>query len=155
MKRNSIFKVLPFLVFSMLGVFSSCNNNLNGGEVGNQTETEKTELGRALLKGFEENENKDFFVVVDQSDNEYLVFTEDEYYAAHAFSILVSKEKTRAGDPDANEGWIKEGEGKNNIDALKIAHRIAKKVGKDQNFEIHVERDKDKGTYTVWYRIIE
>ena len=86
-------------------------------------------------------------------DGEFNVLSEDEYMLSSSIADFLCSEKGPQKAPKG-KGWKNGGTYKNRIDgAMKAVKKIQSKIGSDQDFELHVERNGD-GTFTIWWRIV-
>ena len=75
----------------------------------------------------------------------------DDYAIANAFAEIIVHDDSYATRAPKGNGWTIGGRGKGRTQALNLAFKLAQKLGKNRDFEIHVEYD-EKNNFTVWYR---
>lgn len=100
------------------------------------------------------------FIVYSAKNREFTTLSYEEY----ALSIVISGE-TISNDTETpsngyaphkapqGKGWIYAGKCSGKGSTITLAYKISKRIGADQDFEIHMERNSD-GSSSVLYRII-
>ena len=154
-------KLKNFILIALSGIalvgLASCQNDVEP-QVQTQEEysTDMNPLTEILVKVVESHDNGtngDSYILYDASTGEYTAMSAEDYALVNAIADVIVHEdhpKTRA--PKGN-GWIKGGSGKGKGDASTLAFKLAFKLEKNRDFEIHVEYGDD-GTFTVWYRYV-
>lgn len=144
--------------------FVSCEE-ADSSVVSQQTDKkpENEKLAEALSALVESNDSKyadGGYIVYVANTKEVLTLSYEEY----ALGVVIGGDTT-SGETETKSdghaphkapkgnGWVYAGKCSGTTSTMTLAYKISRKIGTNQNFELHVERNSD-GSSSVWYRII-
>lgn len=151
-KRNLFVLSLSMLLIG----FISCSNQdkelkISEEKLGVTNVQEPSKLGEVIVKGIE-NSNDNFFILYDNSKDDFTILSEGNRGLAELFAQLSVPSKLRSVAPEG-DGWILVGKGSSKWDAYRMANKMMSEIADDESFEVRVEREGD--IFTVWYRIVK
>lgn len=151
-------KIIPIAFTGIaLSGLASCQN-VDEPQVPTQEEysTEMDPLTEVLVNVVDSHNNGtngDSYILYDASTGEYTTMSAEDYALLNAFADVIVREDNPVSRAPQGNGWIKGGSGKGKGGAMKVAMKLANKLEKQRDFEIHVEY-ADDGSFTIWYRYV-
>ena len=115
-----------------------------------------TPLAEVLVNVVDSHNNGtdgDSYILYDASTGEYTTISAEDYALLNTFADVIVREDNPMSRAPQGNGWVKGGSGKGKGGAMKVAMKLANKLEKQRDFEIHVEY-ADDGSFTVWYRYV-
>ena len=160
MKRILLISISLMLTFCI----TSCTNNTDSfEELDNSYEQQAdSKLSLALkeiISNTEKGEKSNFIIYNNENDS-YEVFTEYEYYFSKTLASIAFGDgddfEENVGKQKAPKGkdWTSGGSGKGYSGLISVGRKISKKIPKEQDFELYVEYQED-GSFKVWYRLVD
>ncbi len=161
MRKNFLYSLSTLIILGMGA--QSCSNNedipATETEVTNGIEFRIASALQEIMDNKDGQFDKGGYILYCADGDEMATCDLKGYLIA---SILTEKldadNAANAGEKPAKapkgNGWTLGGTCKNKVGAIALASKIANKIPKGANFEIHAEAQPD-GSYKVWYRVIK
>lgn len=151
-----IFIPFAFAGIALFGLASCQNDDEPQAPVQEEQSTEMTPLAEVLVNVVDSHNNGtdgDSYILYDASTAEYTTISAEDYALLNTFADVIVREDNPMSRAPQGNGWVKGGSGKGKGGAMKVAMKLANKLEKQRDFEIHVEY-ADDGSFTVWYRYV-
>lgn len=151
-----IFIPFAFAGIALFGLASCQNDDKPQAPVQEEQSTEMTPLAEVLVNVVDSHNNGtdgDSYILYDASTGEYTTISAEDYALLNTFADVIVREDNPMSRAPQGNGWVKGGSGKGKGGAMKVAMKLANKLEKQRDFEIHVEY-ADDGSFTVWYRYV-
>lgn len=145
-----------FAGIALFGLASCQNDDEPQAPVQEEQSTEMTPLAEVLVNVVDSHNNGtdgDSYILYDASTCEYTTISAEDYALLNTFADVIVREDNPMSRAPQGNGWVKGGSGKGKGGAMKVAMKLANKLEKQRDFEIHVEY-ADDGSFTVWYRYV-
>jgi hypothetical protein len=150
-------KFIPFAFagIALFGLASCQNDDEPQAPVQEEQSTEMTPLAEVLVNVVDSHNGTDgdSYILYDASTNEYTTISAEDYALLNAFADVIVRDDNPMSRAPQGNGWVQGGSGKGRSGAMKVAMKLANKLEKQRDFEIHVEY-ADDGSFTVWYRYV-